>query len=58
MIKFDIDGVVDYFFQELIEEGCVPTEKEVDIIVDIAVNWVCQILAALDVEVIFEGEEE
>lgn len=56
MVKFDIDEIVDYFFQELIEEGYVPTEDEIDVIVDITVNWVVQILQAFNIEVSFEGD--
>lgn len=57
-ITLDIEEIVDYFFQELMEEGYVPTEDELNAVVDIAVNWTAQILNSVDVEVVFKEEVE
>jgi hypothetical protein len=57
-VEFDPQDLVDYLFDECLAEGYVPTEEEIEFIVDVMCDYIYNLVGQLGVEVTFEGDDE
>lgn len=56
-VDFDPQDLVDYLFDELLAEGYVPTEDEIDFIAEIMIDYMFNIVSSLGIQIVV-GEDE